>query len=281
MKLELRKFDITKLRDDSVVLYIGPRNSGKSTNLFDTMRYHTTIPIGITISGTEGANHSFERVMPKMLIYEEYESAIVEKFLDRQKKMMDQVNSEKKKYGRTDLDPRAFLILDDCMYDNSWTQEKSIRYIFLNGRHLKIFCLLTMQYCMGIPPALRANVDYIFINRNNMVKEREKIYHQYAGMFPSFEVFNTVMNQTTENYECLVIDKKSQSNRLEDQVFWYKADASVNYKLCSPELWHIQETHDEKEALGISQPVDDEEDYNPMIVKKKNAPVIRVKKAQY
>jgi hypothetical protein len=281
MKLELRKFDITKLRDDSVVLYIGPRNSGKSTNLFDTMRYHTTIPIGITISGTEGANHSFERIMPKMLIYEEYESAIVEKFLDRQKKMMDQVNSEKKKYGRTDLDPRAFLILDDCMYDNSWTQEKSIRYIFLNGRHLKIFCLLTMQYCMGIPPALRANVDYIFINRNNMVKEREKIYHQYAGMFPSFEVFNTVMNQTTENYECLVIDKKSQSNRLEDQVFWYKADANVNYKLCSPELWHIQETHDEKEALGLSQPVDDEEEYNPMIVKKKNAPVIRVKKTQY
>jgi hypothetical protein len=100
-------------------------------------------------------------------------------------------------------------------------------------------------------------------------------------MFPSFEVFNTVMNQTTENYECLVIDKKSQSNRLEDQVFWYKADANVNYKLCSPELWHIQETHDEKEALGLSQPVDDEEDYNPMIVKKKNAPVIRVKKAQY
>jgi hypothetical protein len=281
MKLELRKFDITKLRDDSVVLYIGPRNSGKSTNLFDTMRYHTSIPIGVTISGTEGANHSFERVMPKMLIYEEYDSSIVEKFLDRQKKIMDQVNAEKKKYGRSDLDPRAFLILDDCMYDNSWTQEKSIRYIFLNGRHLKIFCLLTMQYCMGIPPALRANVDYIFINRNNMVKEREKIYHQYAGMFPSFDVFNTVMNQTTENYECLVIDKKSQSNRLEDQVFWYKADQSVNYRLCSRELWNIQEAHDEKEALGLNQPADDEEDYNPMIVKKKNAPVIRVKKAQY
>ena len=31
MKLELRKFDVSKLRDDSVVIFIGPRNSGKST----------------------------------------------------------------------------------------------------------------------------------------------------------------------------------------------------------------------------------------------------------
>jgi hypothetical protein len=280
MKLELRKFDISKLRDDSVVLYIGPRNSGKSTNLFDTLRYHTSIPIGVVISGTEGANHSFERVVPKMLIYEEYDPSIVNKFLDRQKGIMDQVNDEKKKYGRSDIDPRAFLVLDDCMYDNTWVNEKSIRYIFLNGRHLKIFCLLTMQYCMGIPPALRANVDYIFINRNNMIKEREKIYHQYAGMFPSLDVFNTVMLQTTENYECLVIDKKSQSNKLEDQVFWYKADPNVNYKMCSQELWHMQAIHDENEALGAVEKPDDEETYNPLLVKKnKNAPVINVRKA--
>ena len=281
MKLELRKFDISKLRDDSVVLYIGPRNSGKSTNLFDTLRYHTSIPIGVVISGTEGANHSFERVVPKMLIYEDYDSSIVEKFLDRQKKIMDQVNLENKKYGRTDIDPRAFLILDDCMYDNHWVHEKSIKYIFLNGRHLKIFLLLTMQYCMGIPPALRANVDYIFINRNNMIKEREKIYHQYAGMFPSFEVFNTVMTQTTENYECLVIDKKSQSNKLEDQVFWYKADPSINYKMCSQELWNMQDMHDEKEALGLNPVPDDEEEFNPNVIKKnKNSVSIRVQKKQ-
>ena len=280
MKLELRKFDVTKLRDDSVVLFIGPRNTGKTTNLLSVLSHHTGIPIGVVISGTEGANHTFEKLVPKMLIYEDYDTSIVNKFLDRQKQIMNQVNSEKKKYGRTDIDPRAFLILDDCMYDNSWTSETNIRYIFLNGRHLKIFCLITMQYPMGIPPALRANVDYIFINRNNMVKEREKIYHQYAGMFPSFEVFNSVLTQTTENYECLVIDKKSQSNKLEDQVFWYKAPINLQFKMCSPELWQIQALHEEKEALGLVQPCDDEEDYRPDKIKKKNAPIINVKRRQ-
>ena len=280
MKLELKKFDITKLRDDSVVIFLGARNTGKSTALFCALKYHTTIPVGVVISGTESANHSFERVVPKMLIYDEFSSDIIKSFMDRQRKVVDQANDEKKRYGRTDIDPRAFLILDDCLYDSKqWVNDTNIRYIFMNGRHYKIFLLITMQYPLGIPPSLRANVDYVFIMRNNMVKDREKIYQQYAGMFPNFQVFNTIMDQCTENYECLVIDKKSQSNKLEDQVFWWKADLDVNYRLCSPEIWRIQEMEDERRALGMTTEEDFEEDYNPRSIKtKSNAPQINVRK---
>ena len=183
-------------------------------------------------------------------------------------------------YRKAIIDPRAFVILDDCLYDSkAWVNDTNIRYIFMNGRHYKIFLLITMQYPLGIPPSLRANVDYVFIMRNNMIKDREKIYQQYAGMFPSFDVFNTVMNQCTENYECLVIDKKSQSNKLEDQVFWWKADTNVNYKMCSQEIWRLQEMEDERRAMGITVEEDVEEDYNPQIIKKRpNAPQINVRK---
>jgi len=262
MKLELKKFDVSKLRDDSVVIFLGARNTGKSTALFCALKYHTTIPVGIVISGTESANHSFERVVPKMLIYDEFDPAILEKFMERQRKITDQYTNEKKQYGGTDIDPRAFLILDDCLYDKTWINDKNIRYIFMNGRHYKIFLLITMQYPLGIPPHLRANVDYVFIMRNNMIKDRERIYQQYAGMFPSFDVFNQVMNQCTENYECLVIDKKSQSNKLEDQVFWWKADTDVNYKMCSKGLWDMQAMQDERKAMGLSDDLDDEDDYD-------------------
>ena len=43
-------------------------------------------------------------------------------------------------------------------------------------------------------------------------------------MFPSFEMFCQVMDQCTENYECLVINNNAKSNKLTDQVFWYKAE---------------------------------------------------------
>ena len=56
-------------------------------------------------------------------------------------------------------DPRAFLILDDCLYDNTWAKDKNMRYVFMNGRHYKLLFLLTMQYALGIPPNLRTNID--------------------------------------------------------------------------------------------------------------------------
>lgn len=282
MKLKLRRYNLPGLKDDSVVVYIAPRNSGKTTLLIDTLRYHTSIPVGVVISPTESANHNFQRVCPKMLIYDEYEPGIIQRFVERQRKIMAQYHQEIKQYGKTDLDPRAFLILDDCLYDNTWQNDKNIRFIFLNGRHLKIFLLITMQYPLGIPPILRANVDCVFLARNAMVKEREKLYHHYAGMFPTFDAFCQVMNSCTENYECLVIDKKTQSNRLEDQVFWYKANMNVDFRLCSKQLWDMQQEDDCRRALGYShnpEEGDDEVDYDPNIVKRnKSAPIIHVKK---
>jgi hypothetical protein len=279
MKLQLNKFDMSKLPSDSVVIYVGARHTGKSILLMDTLSFHTDIPVGIVISGTESANHNFEKICPKMFIYDEYDPQIIAKFLERQRRISDQYYQEKKKYGYTKINPKAFLILDDCLYDNNWVNDKNMRYIFLNGRHVHIFCLITMQFPLGIPPSMRANVDFVFINRNNMIKEREKIFHHYAGMFGNPQVFCEVMNQCTENYECLVINKRTQSNKLEDQVYWYKARTDHNYRLCAPELWDMQAMDDQRREMGLVQEYDDEEDYDPSALKKsKNVPAIRVRK---
>jgi hypothetical protein len=45
------------------------------------------------------------------------------------------------------------------------------------------------------------------------------------------------MDQCTENFECLVIDNTSRSNKLEDQVFWYKAADHPPFRLCDQSLW--------------------------------------------
>ena len=39
----------------------------------------------------------------------------------------------------------------------------------------------------------------------------------------TFEVFNQVMDQCTENFECLVINN-TKSNKLSDQVFYKRSD---------------------------------------------------------
>ena len=134
-------------------------------------------------------------------------------------------------YKRSTIDPRAFVILDDCLYDASWTRDKMMRLLFMNGRHWKIMLIITMQYPLGIPPNLRTNIDYVFILREPYIKNRRIIHENYAGMFPTFESFAQIMDQCTENYECLIINNNAKSNRLSDQIFWYKAEPHGTFKL--------------------------------------------------
>ena len=94
-----------------------------------------------------------------------------------------------------------------------------------------------MQFALGIPPNLRTNIDYVFILRENYVSNRKRIYEHYAGMFPTFEMFCQVMDQCTENFECLVINNNAKSNKLEDQVFWYKASEHDDFRLGAQEYW--------------------------------------------
>ena len=113
----------------------------------------------------------------------------------------------------------------------------------MNGRHWKIFFMLTMQYCMDLTPDLRANVDYVFILRENIIQNREKLYKSFFGIFPTFDMFNQIMNACTENYECLVLDNTSKSNKIEDCVFWYKAKLHPQFRIGSPQLWNYHKKH--------------------------------------
>jgi hypothetical protein len=273
VQLQIKKFDITSIGDDKVVVFIGRRGSGKSVGVKDLLYYKRDIPVGTLISGTESANRTFSDNIPNIFIYDEYTPELLEKVMKRQIMMMQRLNKDKLVYGKSSLDPRAFLVLDDCLHDNSWTKDKNIRYVFMNGRHRKILFVLTMQYALGIPPNLRTNIDYTFIFRETNFQNRRRIYDSYAGMFPTFEVFCSVLDQCTENYECLVIDNTCKSNKLQEQVFWYKAEDHGNYTMCSKEAWalHNENLNDEED--------NEEELYTPDLFKsKKNVPRISVKK---
>ncbi len=80
-------------------------------------------------------------------------------------------------------------------------------------------------------------IDYVFILREPYIANRKRIWENYAGMFPTFESVAHVMDQCTENYECLVIDNNSRSNKLQDQIFWYKAQPHGDFRLGSKEFW--------------------------------------------
>jgi hypothetical protein len=279
MTLELKKFDmkLISFRPDEnkgpVVVLIGRRDTGKSYLVRDLLFYHQDIPIGTVISGTEAGNGFYSSHVPKLFIHDEYNTAIIENILKRQKTVLKQVKKEMEQYKRSNIDPRAFVILDDCLYDATWTRDKMMRLLFMNGRHWKVMLIITMQYPLGIPPNLRTNIDYVFILREPYIANRKRIWENYAGMFPTFESFSQVMDQCTENFECLVINNNSKSNKLHDQVFWYKAEHHSDFKLGSKEFWELSKDFNSD---------DEETTYDPGAVKKRGAgPKINVKKSKW
>jgi len=165
VNINLRKFVMKNIPQDAVTIFIGRRRTGKSTLVRDLLFHHQDLPMGCVISGTEVSNGFFKKIVPPMFIHGEYNPVILNNFVKRQKLVMNRIQLDAEKGIKTNIDPRAFMILDDCMYDDSWTHDKNIRYLFMNGRWLKVFFLITMQFPLGIPPALRTNVDSVFILR--------------------------------------------------------------------------------------------------------------------
>lgn len=274
--LQLKKFDMSSIKDDKVIVLIGKRETGKSFLVRDLLYYHQDIPIGTVISGTEAANQFYSSIFPKLFIHGDYSSAVVTNYLKRQKMVVNMMNRDQQAGAESSIDPRAVLILDDCLYDNSWTKDVTVRSLFMNGRHYKTMFVITMQYALGVPPNLRTNIDYVFILRENYVSNRKRLYEHYAGMFPSFEIFCQVMDQCTENYECLVVNNNAKSNKLEDQVFWYKADEHEPFVLGAPEFWEHHSTH-----YAPDGDEDDGEDFDIVnINSKRNKINVNVKKMQ-
>ena len=70
--LQLKKFDIKSIKDGSVIVFIGKRDTGKSFLVKDMLYYKQDLPIGTVISGTEGANTFYGNIVPGLFIHDEF-----------------------------------------------------------------------------------------------------------------------------------------------------------------------------------------------------------------
>lgn len=203
MNIQVRNFNPERIKSNSIVFFIGRRNSGKSVCLRHIMSFHPSIKTGTVVSSTETADFW----TASTTIYTTLDETTISKFIEVQSRKCQ----------------NAFLVLDNC-YWTTW--EDNIKHLLMNARQYQAFILITMPYPHNVPPYVPVCVDYVFIFRCTNKRDKKRIYAQYAGMFPSFDVFSYFMDQCTEDFECIVIDNTVASNKLEDQVFRFKVPAS-------------------------------------------------------
>ena len=173
MSLQISKFNPKQIEERRVngagpatCVFIGKRGTGKSTLVADILYHCKKIPMGVAISATEDGNAFYSSHIPDIFIHSEYKPEIIQQIITRQKKAIS------KNPGKKDPTNDAFVLLDDCMYDKKMIKDPNIRGIFMNGRHWRITFMLTMQYCMDLPPDLRKYRFCIYFTRKYNTKSR-------------------------------------------------------------------------------------------------------------
>lgn len=254
-RFDIPRFQLSYMALASVTLILGKRFSGKSLLMMDVL-YHRRNDInkGLIISGTEHASPFYEQAFPSIYISQKYEPAKVEKLLASQAKKCKQ---QHRITGSKDATAKStvFMLMDDCLADNQWRNDETLKEIFFNGRHYHLNFYLTTQYPMAVPAQFRNNADYTFIYSDKDVKVRHKIYENYCGIIPSYEIFAELMDEVCTDYRCLVLDNRRRDKaNWRDVIFWYKADTHESFRFGNDAFWE----YDERYKLDSDAEDDDE-----------------------
>jgi hypothetical protein len=223
--LPIREFKLESFCENPSIAIIAKRGSGKTILCRYLLKYFLEkdkIPAGLIISPTDKLNKFYGERFPDLFIHSKYKPIITENLLYRQAEMKDK-RLEYKKKGRK-VDHRCVLLMDDCLGKSSeWKKDDNLQEMLLNGRHYGITYMLTLQDPLGIGPLMRGNFDYVFILADDNYKNIERVYLNYAGIFPTKESFAKTFAELTKDYGCLVLVNRGVRNDFFDKVFWFKS----------------------------------------------------------
>jgi len=241
-------FDPKRIKLGDTVIILGQTDSGKSI-----LEYHLLslmagwFSYGISFTPTHSSKEMFARIMPRAFIHDPNKA-----HLESHINSIRRFSRARTRKGR---DPRGnFIIFDDTAGDSAFMRSKAFDGYLFKNRHDKCSVLMTLQACKTISPAARENCKIVFAFYTANLAMRKDINQLFFGMLKPRE-FDELFDEATQNYGCLVLDKKAaaKSREWRDYIFWFRATLPEDiprFKLCDENFFkldRISNTHVEEE----------------------------------
>lgn len=208
------EFDVSEVSPDSVVFVIGKRMTGKTVIARDIVA-RSGVEFGMAVSPLAPIQPEEYADVP--VVVDEWHPKLVGNLLKRQRAAI--------KSGIQD--PRAFVVLDNCMYDPKWYRDPDVKSMFLNNRAMKLLVVMTSGFAMSASPSIKSNVDFVFVMRSNTESHRRGTWTRYVDGIATFDDFNALMDSLV-GYWCLVVDCRK------GELFRYKSAVVTPSRLQVP-----------------------------------------------
>lgn len=224
-------------------------------------------PDGIVMSPTDKFSGFWEGHVPPSSIYPGYDPVAVKQVIERQERLFNEkyavllANSrktgQKVHKSQVKIDP-VFIICDDCMAANSLKSDPQMTEIFMNGRHLKIFLLIMAQWMMDMPINKRQLTDYLLVCAEDSPPALRRLYDNFfSNYIPSYQAFCDIIEQVTDDYGLLVLDRTRKSKKIEDHIFWWKCQLHEPYsfRIGCDEWWQYskEQYHEEFAEQSVKE----------------------------
>ena len=151
-------------------------------------------------------------------------------------------------YFKSNPQTQRVLVIDSNDLEKLLTENHLfINELFMNGRHLGVTLFIISSYPYNMKPHLRANIDRIFIFREQNLSIVQKLYMQFGGCTSTLKDFKSALQMATcPPYQCLVIDNCDQ------QLQWFVSEM-INARTLCKKTQVIKLDHYEKKVIEIDQ----------------------------
>jgi hypothetical protein len=197
---------------------LGDNTVTHNTTLIENLAYYNKhrYPVARIFMGTEDGYKKFCKIFNPLYVSNSYDEGQERQHILRQKTC----NMEN---GKNYEGNYAINILDDVSDDPKIYKTKVMRGLFkLGSQHWSQLLLIGSQYAIDMPPDIRKSASYIALFREPEEGERKKLHANFGGIVGNYQKFCDAMDQITGDYTCMILKKRSQSQRIEDCVFYYK-----------------------------------------------------------
>jgi len=215
----------TMLRPDYTVMMVGARGSGKTIMMLYFLKILARqLDLAVAFIPTMDTQREFEEHVQKCFIYPEYDEKELDRIVQAQRSLV-QRKAKRMEDGtfQTPNHRRIAIVLDDCMYDKKSGKGKTLRYLFMNGRHDNFFFMNAAQYVMDMDKALRSQIDLVVafpVSEDSMIGPlRENL----LGCFQTDAQLVRMFREGLKENEALVFDRR-RANKKQQALFYCKAE---------------------------------------------------------